>query len=355
MEPQYSDPLITRVIPTPLQQICNQTIAREVATPFRIASIKRASEKSGRVAARTISRNPTDIVIDEKIRCSPYESGGRLNAPGRRRGQSEMKKLLLAILLTVAVAGLAIGQQAETRGSATANSDTSIRKQGRQVELQSGTQLAAQLENSLDAKRAKPGDRVVLRTVSAVKQNGKVVVSKGAQLIGHVTDVQQQSRSNAESSIGIVIDRLRNGSTETPIAASILSITQARSSTRASNNDFESDTMARSSSSARSSGSGGGLLGGVGNTVGGVVNTTTGTVGSTTNAVGNTVGTTTSAAGSTAGNLTGSLRGLQITQSTDASAQGGSTLSLTGRNLHLENGTTFNLAVSSSTSAGNNP
>jgi hypothetical protein len=71
--------------------------------------------------------------------------------------------------------------------------------------------------------------------------------------------------------------------------------------------------------------------------------------------VGNTVGTTTSAAGNTAGNLTGSLRGLQITQSTDASAQGGSTLSLTGRNLHLESGTTFNLAVSSSTSAGNNP
>ncbi|MDX6446026.1 MAG: hypothetical protein QOH71_3100 [Blastocatellia bacterium] len=266
-----------------------------------------------------------------------------------------MKKLLLAILLTVAVAGLAIGQKAETRGSASANSDTSIRKQGRQVELQSGTQLAAQLENSLDAKRAKPGDRVVLRTVSAVKQNGKVVVPKGAQLIGHVTDVQQQSRSNAESSIGIVIDRLRNGSTETPITASILSITQARSSTRASNNDFESDTMAQSSSSARSSGSSGGLLGGVGNTVGGVVNTTTGTVGSTTNAVGNTVGTTTSAAGNTAGNLTGSLRGLQITQSTDASAQGGSTLSLTGRNLHLESGTTFNLAVSSSTSAGNNP
>jgi hypothetical protein len=58
---------------------------------------------------------------------------------------------------------------------------------------------------------------------------------------------------------------------------------------------------------------------------------------------------------SSAGNLTGSLQGLQITQSTDASAQGGSTLSLTGRNLRLDSGTTFNLAVSSSTSAGNNP
>jgi hypothetical protein len=264
-------------------------------------------------------------------------------------GDNEMKKLLLAVSLIMAVAGLVFGQQPETRGSLSANSDASVRKQGRQIELQSGTQIAAQLENTLDAKRAKPGDRVVLKTLQAVKQNGKVVAPKGAQLIGHVTDVQKQSKANAESSIGVVVDRLRTGSTEIPITASILSITQARSSNRATNGGLESDTMAQSSSSARSSGSGGGLLGGVGNTVGGVVSTASATVGSTTNAVGNTVGSTTS----TAGNVTGSLRGLQITQSTDASAQGGSTLSLTGGNLRLESGATFNLAVSSSTSAGN--
>jgi hypothetical protein len=275
-----------------------------------------------------------------------------------------MKKLLLAISLAIAVAGLALGHKTESRGSASANSDTSVKKQGRQIDLQSGTQLSAQLENTMDARHAKPGDRVVLKTVQSVKQDGQVIVPKGAQLIGHVTDVHQQTKSNAESSIGVVIDRLRSGSTEIPITASILSITQARSRAQASNNDlFESDTMAQSSSSARSSTSsqrsGGGLLGGVGNTVGGVVNTTTSTVGnvagSTTNAVGNTVGTTTSAAGSTTGNLTGAVKGLQITQSTDASAQGGSTLSLTGRNLRLESGSTFNLAVSSSTNAGNNP
>jgi hypothetical protein len=271
-----------------------------------------------------------------------------------------MKKLLLVTSIAMALAGIAVGQQAEMRGTARANSDTSVKKQGRQVELQSGTQLAAQLENTLDARHAKRGDRVVMKTTEAVKQNGRVIVPKGAQLIGHVTDVQQQTKANAESSIGVVIDRLRTGSTETPITASILSIRQSRVRAQSGNNDlFESDAMAQSSSSARSSTSapssnqrsGGGLLGGVG----GVVNTTTSTVGnvagSTTNAVGNTVGATTSSAG----NLTGSLQGLQITQSTDASAQGGSTLSLTGRNLRLDSGTTFNLAVSSSTSAGNNP
>lgn len=279
-----------------------------------------------------------------------------------------MKKLFLAISLVGALFGSAWSQQTNTRGSSTANNDTSVRKQGRQVELQSGTQVAAQLENTLDVRHAKPGDRVVLKTTQAVKQDGHVVVPKGAQLIGHVTEVQQQTKANAESSIGVVLDRLRTGSIETPITASILSITQARSQGQTSNGDlFGSDTMAQSSASSRSSMSapssgqrgGGGLLGGVGNTAGGVVNTTTSTVGnvagSATNTVGGTVGTTTNVAGSTTGNLTGSLKGLQVTQSAGASAQGGSTLSMPGRNLRLDSGTTFNLAVSSSTSAGNAP
>ncbi len=281
-----------------------------------------------------------------------------------------MKKLFLAISIIGTIAGLAWGQGADTRGSAKASNNTSARKAGRQIDLQSGTQLAAQLENSLDARHAKPGDRVVLKTIQAVKQDGHVIVPRGAQLIGRVTNVQQQTKSNAESSIAVVFDRLRTGSTKIQITASILSIAQARSQSQGANTDvFGSDTMAtssaRSSSSVSSSSQrgSGGLLGGVGSTVGGVVNTSTSTVGSlagsTTNAVDSTVGGTTSASGSGSGNLTGALRGLQITQSSDASgqggAQGGSTVSLTGRNLHLDSGTTFNLAVSSSTTAGNNP
>jgi len=231
-------------------------------------------------------------------------------------------------------------------------------KQGRQIDLLAETQLAAQLQGSLDARHAKVGDRVILKTTEAIKQNGKVVVPKGAQLIGRVTDIQQQTKETGESHIGLLFDQLRSGSMEIPITTSILSITQARTHAQANNSAIDNDLMGQSSASTRPSSpprnsSGGGLLGGVGNTVGGVVNTTTGTVGNvagtTTNAVGSTVGTTTS----TAGNLGGSLRGLQINQSTSASAQSGSTLSLTGNNLRLESGTTFNLAISNSTSAGN--
>jgi hypothetical protein len=267
-----------------------------------------------------------------------------------------MKRILLGFSIIVAICTAAFAQKTTNSGNVTAANQTSAQKQGRQIDLQSGTQLAAQLQNTVDARNAKVGDRVVLKTTQAIKQDGQVVIPKGAQLIGRVTDVQQKTKATGESHIGLLFDRLRSGSTEVPITATILSITQTRARAQNDNLGMESDAMAQSSAGSRSSAGGsrgnGGLLGGVGNTVGGVVNTTTSTVGnvagSTTSAVGSTVGSTTS----TAGNLTGSLSGLQISQSTSASAQGGSTLSLTGRNLRLDSGTTFNLAVSNSTSVG---
>jgi len=274
-----------------------------------------------------------------------------------------MKKILLTISLAIATTGVALAQTAETRGTATASNTTSASKQGRQMNLQSGTQLAAQLENTLDARHAKAGDRVVMKTTQAVKQNGEVVVPKGSRLIGHITGVQQRTRSDNESVIGIAFDRLQKGSMDMPIAATIVSITQAHARTQSSASDdlFGSQTMTNSSSRSSTSASsgqrgGGGLLGGVGNSVGGTLNPTTSTAGnvagSATTAVGSTVGATTNATANNNGNLGGTLRGLQITQSGNASAAGGSTLSLTGSNLRLESGTTFNLSVSNTANAG---
>jgi hypothetical protein len=275
-----------------------------------------------------------------------------------------MKKILLTISLAMALTGVALAQTAETRGSTSASNTASASKQGRQVNLQSGTQLAAQLENTLDARHAKLGDRVVMKTTQSVRQNGEVVVPKGSRLIGHVTDVQQRTRTDNESIIGIAFDRLQKGSMNVPIAATIVSISQthARAQSSASDDMFGSQPMTSSSSRSSTSANGGqrgggGLLGGGGNSVGGVLNTTTSTVGNVaggaTTAVGSTVGATTNATANTTGNLSGALRGLQITQSSNASAEGGSTLSLTGGNLRLESGTTFNLSISRTANPGN--
>src|SRR5256714_133152 len=179
-----------------------------------------------------------------------------------------MKKIFCTMSLVVTMSAIAVAQTTSTSGSTQASNRTSAQKQGRQIDLQSDTQLAAQLENALDARHAKVGDRVILKTTQAVKQNGQVVIPKGAQLIGRITDVQQQTKSNGESHLALAFDRLRSGSTEVPVTASILSITQAHARAQSNNSSIDSDLMGQSSASTRSSSAGrtsngSGLLGGV--------------------------------------------------------------------------------------------
>lgn len=265
-----------------------------------------------------------------------------------------MGKYFLRIALVIFWAGAVFAQQHTTNATTTATNTTSVATNGQAIDFQSGTQLAAQLQNTLDVRKAKVGDEVVLKTTQAIKANGRTVVNKGARLVGHVTEVSQKTKANGQSSIGLVFDRLESGSLETPISATITSITRAPTRTRAGNDGLGgigSETSAGSTSSARtssrqSSSGGGGLLGGVGGTVGGVLNTTTQTTGSV-------VGTTTGAVGETAGGVTQAVGGIRISESTDASVEGSSTLSLTGDNLRLEKGTAFNLRLNQAATVDN--
>jgi hypothetical protein len=251
------------------------------------------------------------------------------------------------------------------RARAAAGNDTSATasQANKTINIQSGTHVAGQLQNTLDARKAKMGDQVVLKTTQAIKSDGHIVVSKGARLLGHVTSVEQKTSANGQSQIGLLFDRLESGSLAVPITATISSITRSATHAQASQDDmFGSDTSTMTSSRStattqRSGGSqSGGLLGGVTNTAGGVVNTTTSAVGGVasgaTSAVGSTVHSTTSAAGQTTAGVGRSLGGIQINESSSTSAQGGSTLSLQGGNLRLEKDTTFNLVISQSASAG---
>lgn len=258
-----------------------------------------------------------------------------------------MNRYILTIALVILSACAALAQQTGTTTSAA--SSTTASAKGKAINLESGTSLAAQLQNTLDVRKAKVGDQVVLKTTEAIKSQGRTVVNKGARLIGRVTSVNQKSSASGESSLSLLFDHLESGSLNVPINATITSI--ARTVTHAGANDagLSSDTSTQSTSTARTSSrqSSGGLLGGVAGTVGGVVNSTTQTAG-------NVVGGTTGAVGNTVGNVTESVGGIRISETSDTSVEGGSTLSLTGNNLHLEKGTTFNLRLSQSASAGRN-
>ncbi len=268
-----------------------------------------------------------------------------------------MKSIILATGLSL-VCGLAVNAQTantSARGEASNQTSSAASTRNKSINLDSGTRLAGELQSTIDASKAKVGDQVVLKTTQAIKSQGRTVVSKGSRLIGHVTEVSQKSKSNGESRVGLLFDRLEGGSLNMPIAATITSVINGRAGARANDEDMfatgannSASSRASSGSSRSSSASNGGLLGGV-------VNSTTSTVGNvvggTTAAVGSTVDATTNVVANTTTGVGRSLGGIQISQSSNTSVEGSSVLSLQGGNLRLEKGTTFNLMLTQSASA----
>ena len=215
--------------------------------------------------------------------------------------------------------------------------------ENRGVVLEQGTRIEGQLQSTVDVRKSNIGDEVVLKTTKTIKQNGRTVVPKGSRLIGRVTDVQQKTKSNGTSRLGMVFDRIEGKNLDAPISASIVSITNAAANARIADT-ADADIFGSSSASAGGSSGGGGLLGGVTGTVGGALNTTTQTVGGITKATGQTIG-------STAGAVTRTIDGIQISNSVDGSVQSGTTLSAANRNIKLEKGVTIGLRLTGTTSA----
>src|ERR671927_150794 len=199
-----------------------------------------------------------------------------------------------AALALAACAAVSFAQtQTDTRAAAGAQHSTSVGRDGGQLDLATGTRLTGELQSALDVSRARVGDRVVLKTTEALKQNGRTVLKKGAQLVGRVTDVQRRARGGAESSVTVLFDTVQSGSLASPVSLTIDSVTRAAAHARAGDEEVGAESGARASSRTSSSSggsSGGGLLGGtvgaVGNTVGGVTGAAGDVVGSTTETVG---------------------------------------------------------------------
>ena len=217
--------------------------------------------------------------------------------------------------------------------------------------LDSGTTIEGQLQSTLDVQKAKPGDRVVLKTTKAIKENGKTVLPKGSKMIGRVTDVEKKSKANGGSRLGLLFDRLESGNLTSDINATIVSVTNVAA--RGNVNDStdaglfgSSGTSARGSSSASS---GGGLLGGTGSTAGGLLGGVTNTVGSTVNSsvqtVGNVAGSAGTAVNASTGSVVRTVNSIQISNQVSGSARSGTTLTVPGRNLKLEKGTEIRLQL----------
>jgi hypothetical protein len=215
-----------------------------------------------------------------------------------------------------------------------------------QTGLRAGTKITAELQSSLDAKTAKPGDEVSARVTQNVKENGRVVVRKGDRLVGEVTEVKSGAEANGGSALGVTFNRLMSGSETTRVNAVLASIISTPSEMRSDNEGGEAPepVIAPGPAPARA---GGGLVGRAASTVG----ATTGTVGGATGGLGSTVGSTTSGTlgGTTGAMVSTPIRAVRVSSATSAqgSAQSRSVLSTRQGNLHLESGTRMQFRVAS--------
>jgi len=285
--------------------------------------------------------------------------------------------ILVAALL--AVSGPLIAQSgqagagstsAQTSADAAVKTNASGKQSEQEGSLAAGTALNAQLDQTVDSKKAKVGDSVTAKTVESVKANDKkTILPKGTKLIGHVTRAAAKSKGDAESMLAVQFDHaVLKGGQEIPLQASVQALAAAQSVTAVSGDDLQPMGPGPTGGGGMSGGggraSGGGAVGGAtsaaGAAAGGAASTVSRSAGEATGAANSTVGGAASASHGPTGLGAGGqliatsrgvfgLEGLALAANAGNSEEG-SVITSTGKNVHLDSGTRMLLVTQSATS-----
>lgn len=210
--------------------------------------------------------------------------------------------------------------------------------------LPSGTVVNAQLNSSVDSKKAKAGDKVEAHTTEAIKYGGKIIVPQGAKLEGHVIEATARSKGDQESILGIQFDKaIPKKGEEIPLTVAIQAVA-------APQNDFGgsagpgSDPMAGVGASA----AGGSPMGASRpqNPNGAIPNSPAGEATGSSGSNGSALLSATSRG----------VYGLNDLKLTQASPNGSQTTVITssGKNVHLDSGTRLLLIAQTQTAAASN-
>jgi hypothetical protein len=115
-------------------------------------------------------------------------------------------------------AGLAILIGAMLAAGSAVKTQAGEQTSGSSVSLTSGTTLNAELSAAVDSKKAKAGDAVMAQITEAVKEDGKIVVPKGAKIVGHVTQSSARAKGDPGSALGIHFEKaVLKGGQEIPL------------------------------------------------------------------------------------------------------------------------------------------
>lgn len=128
-----------------------------------------------------------------------YADAIELQPATRIRGAYPMV-LPAAILLLAVSLGIA--------GNAGAQSATPSQSSAASGQKATQILIPGFLTASLDSKKKKPGEEVVVKTVGAVRLADGTVLPRGTKVVGHITEAKSRSGSDAQSSLGIAFDMI---------------------------------------------------------------------------------------------------------------------------------------------------
>ena len=74
--------------------------------------------------------------------------------------------------------------------------------------LAPGVVIPAELSKSIDAKKAKQGDKVEARTSMDLLSHGQVVIPRDTKIVGHVTEAKAHSKESPDSRVAIAFDTI---------------------------------------------------------------------------------------------------------------------------------------------------
>jgi len=116
----------------------------------------------------------------------------------------------LAVLLgAVFAAGGTFAAHAAARMSAAASeeADPQEAQASGGIWLADGMTLNAELNGSLDSKKGKPGDTVTAHLTEPVKANGKTLMPRGTKLLGHLAQASARAKGDSETALAIQFDK----------------------------------------------------------------------------------------------------------------------------------------------------
>ncbi|HVS75005.1 MAG TPA: hypothetical protein VHE23_06230 [Candidatus Acidoferrales bacterium] len=113
-----------------------------------------------------------------------------------------MKRAWIALVGTTALAAAVAAQTGSGGTSGSTNQPVTA-----PATLSNGTDVVVELNKTVDAKKAKVGDKVKATVIQDVVSHGRVVIRTGSKLLGHVAEVKPHSKTDPESRLAVIFDK----------------------------------------------------------------------------------------------------------------------------------------------------